>query len=303
MPCYSPLHGYKARKVTHLGKRQFVFSRKNGYSDLAFTVPCGQCIGCRIDRSRHWALRCVHEAKMHSASCFVTLTYDDDHLPKGGTLVKSDLQKFFKRLRKLYPFRYYAAGEYGDEGQRPHYHAILFGINFFDDRKIHTKKKTGTLFTSETLTKTWGLGHCLIADFSYSTAAYTARYIMKKQVGKNGHEAPQYERLDPSTGEIGFALPEFALMSLKPGLGSGWYDKYHKDAFPSDFLVHQGKKHPVPRFYYQKLKISNPELHRKIQLKRIEKRDETKDNSTTERLRTREVVKKSQLSNLQRNLK
>lgn len=101
MPCFSPLYGYKSSRLSENGKRQIVFKRQQGLVDLpVMTVPCGACIGCRIDRSRSWALRCVHESKMHDANCFITLTYNDENKPYGGSLDKTDLQKFLKRLRK-----------------------------------------------------------------------------------------------------------------------------------------------------------------------------------------------------------
>lgn len=304
MPCFSPLYGYKSKHVSANGKRTITFSSKSGFSDLQMTVPCGQCIGCRIDRSRQWALRCVHESKLHTANSFVTLTYDENNVPPGHSLVKRDLQLFFKNLRYSHgQFRYFAAGEYGDQTKRPHYHVLLFGIDFRDDRKKHSQNKRGdALYTSESLTKTWGLGQSYIGEFNYASAAYTARYIMKKQLGKNSSESEAYTRYDSVTGELYQVEPEFCLMSRRPGLGSGWYDKYKKDAFPSDYLVHEGKKHPVPRFYYDKLKKSDPGQFDEISNKRKLARLLDKPNSTPDRLYTREVCKKAKLSLLKRTI-
>lgn len=305
MPCYSPLHGYKDRHVGDTGKRKIRFSRSAGFSDLQLTVPCGQCIGCRIDRSRMWAIRCTHEAKMHEHNCFITLTYSENEVPKHGGLEKSDLQKFFKRLRHYVgPFRYYACGEYGDSTNRPHYHAVLFGVDFSNrDRKVHSKNSRGDiLYTCPTLDEAWGKGHALISSFSYQTAAYVARYVMKKQMGKHAHEHEKYVRTHPITGEIYSVPPEFALMSMRPGIGSDWYQKYKSDAFPSDFLIHEGKKHSVPRYYLDKLKKENPIDYKEIALKRKIAREETADNNTSDRLYVRETVKKSQIKILTREL-
>lgn len=304
MPCYFPLHGYRSNKLSENGKRQFVFSRKNGYVDQALTVPCGQCLGCRIDRSREWALRCVHESRFHKQNSFITLTYDDEHLPIDGSLDKTHLQKFFKRLRKkLGQFRYFSCGEYGDTSSRPHYHAIIFGVDFSEDRQQVSKNKQGNiLYSSETLSQAWGMGNCWIGNFTYQTAAYTARYVMKKQIGKNGSDHPNYSRLNVNTGELIQVAREFACMSMRPGLGSAWYDKFKSDAFPSDFLVHEGKKHPVPRFYVNKLKEGNSYEFDLIAKKRKKAREENSANSTTDRLRVRHEVKKSQLSKLTRSL-
>ncbi|AXH74040.1 MAG: replication initiator protein [Microviridae sp.] len=304
MPCYSPLHGYKSRLLTASGKRKIVFSAAAGYSDLAMTVPCGQCIGCRIDRSRQWALRCVHESKLHIHNSFVTLTYDDDNLPLGHSLQKRDLQLFFKKLRKNYaPFRYFACGEYGDQTRRPHYHIIFFGIDFHEDRKKHSTGKRGNpLYTSQTLQNAWPYGHSSVGEFNYATAAYTARYIMKKQLGKDSANRDAYTRFDSVTGELFQVTPEFSLMSRKPGIGTGWYEKYSSDAFPSDFLVHEGKKHPVPRFYFNKLEKEAPDVHQLLKTKRAHARKSDYANNTPDRLYTREEVKLSKIKQLTRDL-
>jgi len=302
MPCYHPLQGFKSRDLTKNGKRKLVFSGKNGYVDLPVTVSCGQCIGCRIERSRQWALRCVHEAQMHELSCFVTLTYDDEHLPPGGTLVKSHFQSFMKRLRKLHgkPIRYFHCGEYGETSNRPHYHALLYGIDF-SDKKTHSKNRDGDqLFTSETLQKTWGFGHCLIGRLNFKTAAYTARYIFKKVTGDDAEK--HYQSIDLSTGEIIQRLPEYITMSLKPAIGATWYRKFASDVFPSDFLVHAGKKMLPPRYYFRVLEHDSPELHRRLKFRRISNAAQRKSDSTPERLAVRKTVKLSQLSSLKRTL-
>ncbi|AXH75719.1 MAG: replication initiator protein [Microviridae sp.] len=304
MPCYSPLQGYKSKYATANGKHKITFNRAHGFVDIPMSVPCGQCIGCRIDKSREWAIRCVHEAKMHQSNCFLTLTYDDEHLLAGHTLVKEHLQKFLKRLRHHYgSFRFFACGEYGDETKRPHYHAIIFGLDFHEDRKKHSTNGRGDiLFKCDKLQEIWGHGHILIGSFNYASAAYTARYCMKKQTGKDSHNHAQYHRIDPTTGEIIQVNPEFACMSLRPGIGSAWYEKYKADAFPSDFLVHAGKQHPVPRYYSDKLKKEDETTYKKIKLKRLKFRDEHKENSTPDRLYTREECKAAQINTLKRKI-
>lgn len=239
---------------------------------------------------------------MHDASCFITLTYDDKHVPADYGLHKIHLQNFFKRVRNAgYIFRYFACGEYGDQSKRPHYHAILFGINFADDRKKHSvTNQQHILYTSQTLTDLWGKGHALLSEFSYQTAAYTARYVMKKQNGSNARQHENYKRLT-NDGELIQVQPEFALMSRNPGLGSSWFAKYKKDAFPSDYLVHQGKKHPVPRFYLDKLNVQDEKACIEIKQKRKLARKNDKD-STPQRLYDREICKLSKIKQLQRSL-
>lgn len=249
---------------------------------------------------------------MHSANSFITLTYDNEHLPADLSLNKRHVQLFMKKLRKNLSdrlgiqVRFYLTGEYGDQNYRPHYHLILFGYDFADDRKVHSKKtrgqKTDILYKSDTLTKLWGMGHCSIGGFSYTTAAYTARYVMKKQNGQNAMQHENYSRLDPVTGELYQVLPEFSLMSRNPGIGSGWYEKYKADAFPSDFLIHEGKKHPVPRYYMDKLKKEDPDLAKQISHKRKSARESTAANNTSDRLAVREECKKAQLSTLKRSI-
>lgn len=304
MPCYSPLQGYKSKYATPNGKHKITFNRAHGFVDIPMSVPCGQCIGCRIDRSREWAIRCVHEAQMHEHNCFITLTYDNEHLPPGNTLDKEELQRFLKRLRHhCGQFRYFACGEYGDETNRPHYHAVLFGLNFHEDRKVHSRNKQGdNCYISETLTEVWGNGHAYIGQFNYATAAYTARYVMKKQNGKNASEHEMYQRLDIESGLLFQVQPTFAVMSLKPGLGSTWYDKYKKDAFPSDLLVYKGKTHPVPKYYVNKLEKEDKPTFKKIKNKRLKYRDENTANSTPDRLRVREDCKKAKIKTLTREL-
>ena len=117
MPCYYPLQGWRSKELTKNGKRAIVFDRKKGYVDQPLEVPCGQCIGCRLDRSRDWALRCIHEAQLHEDNSYITLTYDDDNLPANASLDKSDFQKFMKRLRKSLgdkKVRFFHCGEYGE---------------------------------------------------------------------------------------------------------------------------------------------------------------------------------------------
>lgn len=284
------------------GKRSIVFNRSDGFVDKPITIPCGGCIGCRIDKSRMWALRCVHEAKQHKENCFLTLTYNDDHLPENGVLVKSDLQKFFKRLRKAgYDIRYYACGEYGDINYRPHYHVLLFGTSFLPDRRrISGTKPEHMLFTSETLSKFWPYGNCTIGIFNYQTAAYVARYVMKKITGKLADD--YYRMVNVSTGEEYQLPPEFACMSLRPAIGLSWFDKHASDAFPSDFLIHDGKKHSVPRYYTDKLKLTNEVLYKKIKTARKRSLDLCKVDNTPDRLAVREECKRARISQLRRSV-
>lgn len=183
----------------------------------------------------------MHEVSLHELSQFVTLTYSDDKLPANGSLVKADLQKFLKRLRKRTKLRYFAVGEYGDLTARPHYHAILFGIDF-SDKRPHSKNEHGDqLFTSDLLDSIWGHGHAFFGRVTVQSARYVAKYCVKRVTGQLAAE------------HYGAREPERAFMSLKPGIGQGWFDKYSSDVYPSDFVVMQGRKRSPPRFYDNQL--------------------------------------------------
>lgn len=291
MPCFKPLQGYRSASVGRTGKRAISFNPSTGYRDLPISVPCGQCVGCRIDRRDDWAVRLVHEGRLHELKCFVTLTYDDAHLPESGSLQKRDMQLFLKRLRKLHgKFRYFYCGEYGDNTNRPHYHILLFGVGFPDQRKHSTNQGGNTLYTSDTLSNLWGLGHCLIGAFNEASARYTASYVVKKVTGQLA-EAHYQGR-----------LPEFVNMSLKPAIGRGWYDRYSSDYFPSDFVVLAGKKKRVPKYYTKLLETSDKESHKQIKNQRIDKAVLRKSDNTPERLAVRETVTKAKATLYKRTL-
>lgn len=301
MPCFKPLKGYRSRTLSKNGKRPIVFNAQSGYRDRPVTVPCGQCIGCRLERSRQWAMRCTHEAQLYPENCFVTLTYDDEHLPFGSTLVKTDLQKFMKRLRKRFPqkIRFYSCGEYGENFCRPHYHLCLFNCDF-DDKYPWTKNNGNIYYRSETLEKLWPFGFSLIGELTFESAAYTARYILKKQLGPDA--AKHYETADPETGEIYEHAPEFTTMSLKPGIGAEWLQKYRTDVYDFDFVVIKGKKMKPPKYYDRVIEVEYPSDYKKIRRQRILGAKLHTEDQTPARLRDREICTEARLRQLPRNL-
>ena len=239
---------------------------------------------------------------MHEFNCFITLTYDDEHLPTGGTLVRRDLVLFWKKLRReLHPLtiRYFACGEYGEKLGRPHYHALLFGYDF-PDKTLHTTQRGVELFTSKTLTTWWGKGITSIGTVTFQSAAYVARYIMKKV---NGDLAQRhYVYIDKFTGECINRIPEFPAMSRNPGIGSTWFEKYHTDVFPSDQCTLEGKHYKTPRFYDKLLaRNDGPLAAADVKAKRRHTAlDRAKDN-TPERLAVREKCQEEKMSRLIRN--
>jgi len=302
MPCYSPLTGYKARHINESGKRGVVFNREQGFSDLTVKLPCGQCVGCRLERSRQWAMRCVHESSLYTNNCFITLTYSPENLPDDFGLNKQHFQKFMKRLRKRFPnekIRYFHCGEYGEQNLRPHYHACLFNFDF-PDKSIFSNNNDNKLYTSDILTDVWGFGFATIGDVTFDSAAYVARYIMKKvNINENTpeHLKKTYERIDPLTGEVYNVIPEYTTMSRRPGIGRDWYEKYKSDCYPSDFVIVNGKKMRPPKYYDSQYEdIEEIKAQRRKFAKTVEA------NNTPDRLMVREKCKKLQIKQLKRQL-
>lgn len=238
MPCYHPVPAWQ------VGEAPVVFWAVQGGRRL--NVPCGQCSGCRLRRARHWATRCIHESQLHAVSCFLTLTYRD---PCPVSLRYRDFQLFMKRLRKSLkvPVRFFACGEYGEETFRPHFHACLFGVDFLD-KKFHKKGDSGeSLFISAKADALWGHGNVWIGSVTFQSASYVARYVMKKVTGDQAEF--YYTVVDPVSGELLPVEPEFVHMSLKPGIGAGWLERFGSDVFPSGEVVVNGKKSAAPRYY------------------------------------------------------
>lgn len=256
MVCISPLHGWWSRTGG------FTVKSKDAYLDMRMKVPCGQCIACRLSSVAAWATRLMQEAMLHDQNAFVTLTYNVDNLPvteKGEpTLDKRHIQRFFKRLRKfLSPekIRYYAAGEYGEDG-RPHYHAIIFGY-WPEDCITYKEKKGYRLYISTKLTSIWKKGYCTVGEVNFETAAYTAKYIVKK--------ALKSERSNDGDGK----LKEFQLQSNRPGIGRYWYEKYKDETWNSDSVISKGREVSVPRYYKKILQEQDPEKAERLRLKRV----------------------------------
>lgn len=224
---------------------------------------------------------------MHDVSCFVTLTYDNDHVPKNGSLSKREWQLFAKRLRReCGPFRFFACGEYGGLNRRPHYHALIFGIDFRADA-IWLKSD---LYTSPTLEERWGQGHVSIGTVSAKSAAYVASYSVKKQ--KEQADPERLMRYDSTTGEYWYVEPEFVLMSRRPGLGASWIARYKSDVYPSDQVVVEGFSNRPPRYYDSRLPEAELE---ELKGKRARLAQDRGVDRTPERLRVRELCAESKI--------
>lgn len=210
---------------------------------------------------------------MHEDNCFVTLTYDDENLPYGQTLVRSDYVKFFKRFRKNtllrtnISIRQYYCGEYGTESKRPHYHAIIFGFRPTDG-VLFSEKNGIKLYTSEYLTKTWGMGHCTFGELTFDSAAYCARYITQKITGDLAEK--HYQSIDPDTGEVFDRLPEFNGMSRRPGIGLPWLVRYGLDSYSKDQVILRKTAMKPPRAYDIAFERSNPAMWATVRSQRVQ---------------------------------
>lgn len=286
MACYHPLRGLVLGQTVN-GKKNIKILPNSDFSfevpDAEYiNIPCGKCIGCRLDYSRQWADRCMLEAKYHTANSFITLTYNDDYLPdcndrfdvetgeyigKGFVhpLVKKDFQDFMKRLRDRVgydtPIRFYACGEYGSKNFRPHYHAILFGYDFKDDRVLLKRNYQGdNYYVSKLLDSCWNKGFSMIANVDWNCCAYVSRYVAKKIYKDN---KLYYENNVP---------PEFTLMSRKPGIGRQYYEDNKLDILENQRIYlgnDKGSKEIRPPKYYDRLfDIDYPDEMDKVREKR-----------------------------------
>lgn len=302
MPCYHPQYRLDARvperipryfrqRIYNKGvilsqaeyERDREFLQRFEEAGLLSQIPCGKCVGCRLDYSREWANRCMHEASYYSSNLFLTLTYDETTLPIGtdvlfdpdtgeivldeetgqvktvqrGVLVPRDLQLFLKsfriELQRKYGqtgVRFYACGEYGEEGLRPHFHVIAFNCELPD--MVYWYRRNGmTYYVSEFLLKVWQKGICAVTEVNWNTCAYVARYVMKKRKGKMN------KSLQEMRERVGVQFQdEFVRMSLKPGIGWQYYQDHKDTIYKTDEDFVQKKDRTVkvkPAKYFDRL--------------------------------------------------
>lgn len=336
MPCYHPIQACQSlfKKSDGLSIVTFDFKFLNHPRYSVIKLPCGRCIGCRLEYSRQWAIRCMHEAKMHKNNCFITLTFSDigiiKRLSEDGVHPRSlhlpDFQKFMKRYRDFFGpgIRFYHCGEYGEICKqcgaskpyckclffdktigRPHYHACIFNSDL-PDRKFFKMNKGCRLDTSKVLQSLWPYGYSTVSDVTFSSAAYVARYMVKKINGKL--QVPHYEYIDfdKDSGEVlDFCQrkPEYCTMSRRPGIATNWFESFGSDVYPSDQIVIPGRGiSKPPRFYDNLYMFDNPEEFAMLKSLRKETGLKLVDNNTPERLVVREVVKLAKLRSLTREL-
>lgn len=288
MSCYHPIFAYKSKTVNpENGKSKIVFAPPREMSRWeSVQLPCGQCIGCRMEYSRQWANRCMLELQDHDSAFFCTFTYDNDHVPTSFypdpetgeaipslTLKKRDFQLLMKRIRRRFEddhIRFYACGEYGGQTFRPHYHAILFGLHLNDLTPYKTVRlgdQYYTYYNSSKLSSCWldddgnPIGFVVVGEVTWESCAYTARYMLKKLKGKDAvfYDAHHIE-------------PEFTLMSRKPGIARNYYVQ-NPGLFDFDFInigtPKGGKKFRPPRYFEKLYEKDYPDeaIARKLRMK------------------------------------
>ncbi len=301
MACYSPLKGFKNLNGALVFKRSV-------HTIGTMEVACGQCLGCRLDRTLMWAMRIVHESSLYEhihGNCFVTFTYRSKenssveqyrkghYVPDDYSLNYHHFRDFIKRLRRHFPqkIRYFHCGEYGEENLRPHYHACLFNVSF-EDQVIEQQLEGITTYSSPTLSKLWPYGFCTIGELNFDTAAYTAGYILKKITGNEAAEA--YLRND-EYGVCFWVKPPYVTMSLKPGIGEKFYQKFKTDFFPADESPVPGKGiiKKVPRYYGDLYCDMSPEGMAKVKALRMEFHNAHWEEYTPERLKAKYECQKA----------
>jgi len=275
MPCYRPLDAYRG-----LGGG-VSFSRTKSLA-IPIRLPCGRCIGCKLERSRQWAVRMMHEASLHEDNAFITLTFSDEHVPADGSLNVRTHQKFMDRLRKRagHPVRYFLCGEYGEQLERPHYHACLFGFDF-PDRELWSENKGNRLYRSDMLDSLWKFGHALTGALTFESAAYVAGYVTKKITGQ------------AAKAKYGDRLPPYGAMSRRPGIGAGWIERFYSDVYPSDEVIARGFPSKPPRYYDKFFEALAPEEAESV--RRVRRENRNLEDETRDRLAVREVCTQARL--------
>lgn len=327
MPCYHPKNAWMI-KWDHGGKPIFKWNRDisdhpEKYKEI--TIPCGKCIGCRLDYSRQWATRIATEMKLYPENYFLTLTYDDMNVPWGETINKetgeiitnmtlrdTDLTQFLKKIRRHYEYhtgwqgiRFFAAGEYGSQTQRPHYHAAMLNMPIIPEEleQIGNNQQGDALYKCERIEKIWGKGFVTIGQLTWQSAAYVARYITKKQIGKEANLWYASRGIQK----------EFVRMSRNPGIGmpailqnsDNWIDNIMRED-----KIRVAKKigtldNKVPKYFNQAYRAMEPEQMATIEKKRLESAEAKKQvklAKTTlwewEQLKVEEAKKEEQIKKL-----
>ena len=297
MPCDFPIRAYE----TPEGLK---FKPPREHSGVWIPLPCRKCIGCGIDRKRDWSVRGIHEAQMHHESQFLTLTYDDQNVPDGHNLDFQHLTEFWREIRRDAPeaIRYMAAGEYGGQTSRPHFHAIAFGLAA-PDRQVWGRNNRGEmLYTAESIQKYWPHGRVVVADVTYETCGYVAGYMLKDTRTMDKDKSRPYTVIDSKTGIETERVKPKGRYSTRPGIGASWFEKYHGDCFPKGnvHIIKNGKAQtvPVPEYYWRLLERMDPQMYADLKAERQEvaKSDKVFFDNTQKRRNVKAEVREAKMS-------
>ena len=283
MPCFRPITCWQPPDGGQVQFRELKDHRE-------IEIPCGQCIGCRLTRQQMWSFRCLAEASLHEHNWFLTLTYAPEHLPAYGALCHRHWQLFAKRVRKrLGPFRYLMCGEYGETTHRPHYHALVFGLDLPDVEPVSVRRGH-QVYRSRLIESMWRYGLSELGTVTAQSARYCAGYVLKS------NKAP--ELLDEQTGEL-IDLPKpYGRMSLKPGLGDAWIRRFYPEVFAHGACYAQDSRHRIPDRFKHILEDLDGEAYDVLKFAAIEKARESLHN-TPDRLAVREALAHRRLSHYQ----
>ena len=287
MPCYHPIpasqDGATVRLWPQLGTE-------------SFAVPCGGCTGCKSMRASAWANRASHEASLWRWNCCATLTYADEHLPAEGHLYEPHLRGFWKRLRKRaggdsqaikcnrrFGLRYLACGEYGDETERPHYHALIFNCTFADTYVVGKER-----YGSHTLSELWPFGMAEFQPFSTEAALYVAQYALKKQGAGNADKDGVWR---PAP---------FLRMSTRPAIGKRWVEQYKSDLRKGYFTTN-AQEQAIPRSYLRWIEKSDPLLAEEIEWNKHQHMQGNTERHNPERRAAAEFIHKQKKEQHERN--
>ena len=318
MPCYAPLKAWlppagEVNPKTGDGRPLFSYEPgliSRGWQEIQ--VPCGQCIGCRLEKARQWACRCMHEASLYDNNCFITLTFSDKYLNPDMSLHKEDFVNFMKRFRKFVSgssasgIRFFHSGEYGDLNLRPHHHAIIFNYDF-PDKYLWETRRGIRYYRSDILEKLWPYGNIRIGNVTFESCGYVARYVLKKITGKDSRDY------------YGNRILPYVTMSRRPGIGLEWLKKYVRDVYPNDFIVvRNGIRCKPPRYYddmynYLQAYIGREDLVELDTIDDIKKRRKDRaieqkarlyenEYEEYERLMVKEYIKEKRIESLKRGL-
>ena len=321
MPCYAPMLAFQNRFVKEplrfVGRKHYRIEdgsdpyRSEYYQNLIkndkfvpICLPCGRCIHCRLQNSKEKAIRAVHESTLYRENCFVTLTYNPKSVPSDGSIRPRDMQLFIKRLRRYFPkikFKTFGCAEYGEKLSRPHYHLCIFGLDFADKKfwrfsENDWSKDKWPVYRSAILEKLWSnpltgesLGFCEIGTLTFESAAYVARYVVKKVNGEMKEE--HYDG----------RLPERIICNSK-GIGLRWLEKFSDEVINNDGVYRDGIIEKMPRYYEKKLEERFPEKIALVKAARLAKVSEIDIDGTEKRLAVRQFIHETKAKLLKRRL-